>query len=59
MSDPTAISQEVHQGNILSPILLNIFINDTGDKRVETMWLFLTLLRFIVCRKFVVVVDNC
>ena len=31
MSDSIDITKGVHQGNVLSPLLLNIFINDLGD----------------------------
>ena len=31
MSDPITITKGVHQGNVLSPMLFNVFINDIGD----------------------------
>lgn len=36
MSDPIEISKGVHQGNVLSPLLFNIFVNDLGDNMVTT-----------------------
>ena len=31
MSDSIDITKGVHQGNVFSPLLFNIFINDLGD----------------------------
>ena len=36
MSDPINITKRVHQSNILSPLLFNIFINDLGDNTIDT-----------------------
>ena len=35
LSDPIDISKGVHQGNVLSPLLFNVFINDIGDTFTE------------------------
>ena len=31
MSDPIGIIKGVHQGNVISSLLFNVFINDIGD----------------------------
>ena len=36
MSDPIDITKSVHQGNVLSPLLFKIFINDLGDDIIAT-----------------------
>ena len=36
LSEPIDITKGVHKGNVLSPVLFNIFINDIGDMFSET-----------------------
>ena len=36
LTEPIMISQGVHRGNVLSPLLFNIFINDIGDEMCVT-----------------------
>ena len=35
MSDPINITKGVHQGNVISPLLFNIFINDLSDDIID------------------------
>ncbi|MCU7801324.1 MAG: hypothetical protein KZQ70_14625 [gamma proteobacterium symbiont of Lucinoma myriamae] len=36
MSGPIEVTKGVHQGNVLSPLLFNVFINDVGDEMMNT-----------------------
>ena len=44
ISDPTEITKGVHQGNVLSPLLFNIFINNIVMILLKVMFQFCTTL---------------
>ena len=41
LSDPISVTKGVHQGNVLSHLLLNVFINDLGEYLVKFVFQFL------------------